>query len=59
MKLFANYISDKGLIPKIYEELIQLGVPILAQWVTNLTSSQEDVGSIPDLAQWVGDVALL
>ena len=26
--------------------------------VTNLTSIQEDVGSIPDLTQWVGDLVL-
>ena len=33
------------------------GVPIVAQWLTNL--NHEVVGSIPDLVQWVKDPALL
>ena len=32
-----------------------MGIPVVAQRAKNLTSIQEDLGSIPDLAQWVKD----
>ena len=64
----------KGLISKIYKQLIQLektgvpvvaqrvknlvGVPVVAQWLTNLTMNHEVAGSVPALAQWVNNLAL-
>ena len=38
---------------------VKFGVPVIAQWLTNPSKNQEIVGSIPGLAQWVKDPALL
>ena len=38
--------------------LIQ-GVPVVAQWLTNLTGNHEVLGLIHVLAQWIKNLALL
>ena len=35
-----------------------LGVPVVAQWLTNPTRNDEVAGSIPGLAQWIKDLVL-
>ena len=32
-----------------------MGVPVVAQWLTNLTRNHAVAGLIPGLAQWVED----
>jgi len=44
---------------RINTKNIHIGVPVVAQWLTNLrTRNHEVAGLIPGLSQWVKDLAL-
>ena len=42
----------------MHHKSAKLGVPVVAQWLTNPTRNHEVEGSIPGLARWVKDPAL-
>ena len=48
----------RGLVTDFSLKSTILGVPVVAQLLTNPTSIREDAGSIPGLVQWVKDPAL-
>ena len=52
------YIVCKMLQPWWKIKLYDLGVSVVAQWLTNPTGNHEVAGSVPALAQWVNDPAL-
>ena len=53
--LTNGMVSTKN--SKVLKKL-PIGVPVVAQQETNLTSIHEDAGLIPGLTQWVKDLVL-
>ena len=54
-QIHQEKIKERAQIKKIIND----GVPVMAQWLTNPTRNHEVEGLIPGLALWVKDLALL
>ena len=55
----TTYPTHSSIHPVFHLLIQQTGVPSVAQWDRQCLCSSRDTGSIPGLAQWVKDPALL
>ena len=55
---FSHIILHHVVPCDLFIRIQILGVPVVAQWLTNPTRNHEVAGSVPALAQWVNHPAL-
>ena len=54
----TEFITYHKVLGSFVTKTVQ-GVPVVVQWLTNMTRNHEVLGLVPGLAQWVEDLALL
>ena len=58
LSLFPHLSLEITVASSFFSKQMYCRVPVVAQWLMNLTRSHEVVGLISGLAQWVKDLAL-
>ena len=58
MTLFVETNSITLYFAEVFTFQSEMGISVVAQWLTNPTRNHEVEGSIPALAQWVNNPVL-
>ena len=57
-EIYLFFFCLEHMFFRLVEKEAKIGVPVMAQWLTNPARNHEVSGLIPGLAQWVKDLAL-